>query len=379
MSGAQFGAFFYNVVNDEGESYTLYTISGVPREMFSKFPMPRNTHVFNPTFTGESNVRSDDITKEPRFRKNPPYYRMPNGHLPVTSYLAVPVKSREGEVIGGLFFGHEEPAKFTEWHEQVVVGIAAWAALAMDNARLFQEQQRALHAAEQASRAKSDFLATMSHELRTPLNAMIGYSDLLMEGIPVRIPQNAMESVKRIGLAAHHLLELIEEILTFSRLEAGYEDLHLEWIDVGHIVDGVAAISEPLAMQRGLEFRVKRPESRVTICADHKKVKQILLNLISNAVKFTEQGYVGLEVEVGETDVVFTVCDSGIGIDAAHLENIFEPFWQADSLRTRRAGGTGLGLSVSRRLARLLRGDVEVTSEVGKGTRFNVRVPINAS
>jgi PAS domain S-box-containing protein len=150
LTGAQFGAFFYNVVNAKGEAYTLYTISGVPREAFSRFPMPRNTHVFAPTFHGEGVVRSDDITKDPRYGKNAPHHGMPEGHLPVTSYLAVPVRSHGGEVVGGLFFGHERPGVFTARHEQLAEGIAGWAALAMDNARLFQAQESARAAAEHA-------------------------------------------------------------------------------------------------------------------------------------------------------------------------------------------------------------------------------------
>ncbi|MFN3648596.1 MAG: PAS domain S-box protein [Armatimonadota bacterium] len=153
LTGAQFGAFFYNVVNESGESYTLYTISGVPREAFSRFPMPRNTKIFSPTFSGEGVVRLDDVTQDPRYGQNPPYHGMPEGHLPVRSYLAVPVVSRSGEVLGGLFFGHEKPGVFTARAEQVVVGIAAQAAVAIDNARLYQEAQRELQQRQEAEEA----------------------------------------------------------------------------------------------------------------------------------------------------------------------------------------------------------------------------------
>src|SRR3954451_2584264 len=142
LTGAQFGAFFYNVLDAQGESYTLYTISGVPREHFSKFPMPRNTHVFAPTFRGEGPVRSDDILADPRYGKNAPYKGMPEGHLPVRSYLAVSVVSRSGEVLGGLFFGHSQPRVFTDRAERIVSGLAAQAAVAIDNARLYQANQQ---------------------------------------------------------------------------------------------------------------------------------------------------------------------------------------------------------------------------------------------
>ncbi|OLR92773.1 diguanylate phosphodiesterase [Actinokineospora bangkokensis] len=140
-TGAAFGAFFYNLINDYGESYTLYTLSGVPREVFSRFPMPRNTEVFAPTFRGDGTVRSDDITVDPRFGRNEPYSGMPEGHLPVCSYLAVPVVSpTTGEVLGGFFFGHPEPGRFTARHAYVAEGIAGYSAIALDNARLYDRQ-----------------------------------------------------------------------------------------------------------------------------------------------------------------------------------------------------------------------------------------------
>ncbi|RYZ16620.1 MAG: PAS domain S-box protein, partial [Chitinophagaceae bacterium] len=143
LSGAQFGAFFYNVINQAGESYVLYTISGVPREAFSRFPMPRNTRIFEPTFTARGTVRYDDVTKEPHYGKNPPYHGMPEGHLPVRSYLAVPVVNPfTKEAIGGLFFGHEEVGVFTEASEKLIEGMALQAAIAMSNARLFDEKKR---------------------------------------------------------------------------------------------------------------------------------------------------------------------------------------------------------------------------------------------
>jgi PAS domain S-box-containing protein len=151
ITGARFGAFFYNVLNQEGASYMLYTLAGVPREAFAHFPMPRATDLFGPTFRGEGVVRIADVKKDPRYGKNSPYYGMPEGHLPVTSYLAVPVISRSGEVLGGLFFGHPEPGIFTERDEIVVAGLASQAAVAMDNARLYETAKRARAEAERAA------------------------------------------------------------------------------------------------------------------------------------------------------------------------------------------------------------------------------------
>ncbi|WP_052402971.1 PAS domain S-box protein [Muricoccus aerilatus] len=170
LTGAAFGAFFYNVVNEAGENYTLYTISGVPREHFSRFPMPRNTQVFAPTFRGAPAVRSDDITADPRYGHNTPHHGMPEGHLPVRSYLAVPVVSRSGEVLGGLFFGHPEPGRFEERHEQLMTGIAAQAAVAIDNARLYGAAQREIA----ARRASEEALRRSEERFRAAVRAVSG-------------------------------------------------------------------------------------------------------------------------------------------------------------------------------------------------------------
>ncbi|HEX8431111.1 MAG TPA: ATP-binding protein, partial [Longimicrobium sp.] len=351
---------------------------GVPREEFSRFPMPRNTAVFAPTFHGDGVVRSNNIRLDERYGKNDPYFGMPGGHLPVTSYLAVPVISRGGEVLGGLFFGHEREGVFSEQHERLTMGIAGWAAVAMDNAALYEAEHRARAEAERANRVKSEFLATMSHELRTPLNATIGYAELLLAGIPEPIPDASKEQVRRIALSGRHLLELIEEILTFSRLEAGEERFDAEVVDLATLMDEAAALTEPLALTKGIGFATHFPAAPGTIVTDHRKVRQILLNLLGNAVKFTDAGQVALTLEVIGDEAFFRVADSGPGIAAEHLERIFDPFWQVDVGRTRKAGGTGLGLSVTRRLARLIGGEVEVVSHPGQGSTFTLRLPRTA-
>ncbi|HEX2203404.1 MAG TPA: PAS domain-containing protein [Longimicrobium sp.] len=375
LTGAEFGAFFYNVVDPRGEHYTLYTVSGAPREAFSRFPMPRATEVFHPTFHGPGVVRSDDITQDPRYGKMAPHFGMPEGHLPVTSYLAVPVVSRTGEVLGGLFFGHQKPGMFRERHERLAVGVAGWAAVALDNARLYEAEQRARAEAERANRVKSEFLTTMSHELRTPLNAMIGYADLLAAGIPEPIAPGPRAKVERIGISARHLLALIEEILTFSRLEAGEERVEVEAVPLERLVAEVQALTEPLALARGLAYDCAAPGGAPPLESDGRKLRQVLVNLVGNAIKFTREGSVSLRVEDAGEAVLFHVRDTGAGIAAEHLEKIFEPFWQVRGGTTRTAEGTGLGLSVTRRLARLLGGDVSVESELGAGSTFTVRIP----
>jgi PAS domain-containing protein len=153
LSGAQFGAFFYNVIDAQGERYVLYTLSGAPRSAFERFPLPRNTAVFDPTFRGLGIIRSDDIRRDPRYGKSPPHHGMPKGHLPVVSYLAVPVISRSGEVHGGLFFGHDQPGVFTAEAEEMIAAIAAHAAIAIDNARLLQAAQFEIEQRRRAEQA----------------------------------------------------------------------------------------------------------------------------------------------------------------------------------------------------------------------------------
>jgi PAS domain S-box-containing protein len=246
--------------------------------------------------------------------------------------------------------------------------LARRAALAVDNARLYE-------AALAASHAKSEFLAVMSHELRTPLNAILGYSDLMQLGIPETVPDAALKHVQRVRLAANHLLQMIDEILTLSRIEAGEEMFAPEQGELCTILEQTAELIEPLADAKQLSFRCEMPDGPVPVYIDVRKLRQIVLNLLGNAVKFTPEGEVVMRAAVVDETIVVSVQDSGIGIPAEHLERIFDPFWQVDQGRSRRIEGTGLGLNVARRLARLMQGDVEVSSSPGDGTRFELRLP----
>jgi two-component sensor histidine kinase len=207
VTGAQFGAFFYNVLDEKGESYTLYAISGVPREAFSKFPMPRNTAVFNPTFRGEGVIRSNDITKDPRYGQNPPYHGMPQGHLPVVSYLAVPVASRSGEVLGGLFFGHEQPGVFSELTEQLVAGIATQAAIAIDNARLFKAAQAELAERRRVEKHQDLLLAELNHRVKNTLAIVLSIATQTLRHSDTAEAFRAGFETRIMALAeAHNLL-----------------------------------------------------------------------------------------------------------------------------------------------------------------------------
>jgi signal transduction histidine kinase/DNA-binding response OmpR family regulator len=397
LTGAQFGAFFYNVQDPArgGEAYTLYSLAGVPREHFAAFPHPRATPVFGPTFRGEGVVRSDDITRDPRYGRLAPHHGMPAGHLPVRSYLAVPVRSRTGEVLGGLFFGHAEAALFGEREERLVVGVASWAAVAMDNARLYAAERQARTEAESAARTKSEFLATMSHEFRTPLNAILGYAQLLDMGVLGPSTPAQHEHLERLQASARHLLGLIEDVLDVAKVDADRLEVRHDVLLTGAAVAAASTIVQPQAAARGVRVvDLGAGEPGVPYRGDEHRVRQVLVNLLSNAVKFTPAGGEVTVVcgdarepdpgaRVGSTGgavapdgwAFVRVRDTGPGIAPELLGRLFEPFVQGDGALTREHGGTGLGLAISRRLARLMGGDVTVRSEVGDGATFTLWLP----
>jgi two-component system, chemotaxis family, sensor kinase Cph1 len=245
-----------------------------------------------------------------------------------------------------------------------------------DRKRAEQEREELLAEAERASRAKSDFLAVMSHELRTPMNAILGYVDLLLMGVPASIPDGARTQVKRVGTSARHLLSLIEQVLAFSRIEAGHQELNAEEVALDRLVSDACDLLEPLAYRKGLFLRFRPPDQAVTIETDVSKARQILINLIGNGIKFTEEGGVEVRVEADDDGgAVLAVEDTGIGIEASQIEAIFEPFRQAEQPLSRHVGGTGLGLAVTRQLVELLGGTVRVLSEPGQGSTFTVWLP----
>jgi signal transduction histidine kinase len=247
----------------------------------------------------------------------------------------------------------------------------------LQRAQFLEREQEARREAETANRTKGDFLAVMSHELRTPLSAIIGYQELLADGITGPVTELQRHQLGRIKVSARHLLELIDEILTYSRAEAGKEEVQYEVTAVNTMVDDAASLIEPLAADKHVTLSVVRLDTPLDIRTDPRKVRQVLVNLLSNAVKFTDaEGAVSLRAHRDGDTLELTISDTGIGIEPDHLDRIFDPFWQVEQKATRRAGGTGLGLSVSRRLARLLGGDVLVTSEPGKGSSFTVLLPV---
>jgi PAS domain S-box-containing protein len=370
LTGAAFGAFFHNLVNDKGESYQLYTLSGVPREAFSRFPMPRNTRIFAPTFEGKRTVRLDDVTQSPDYGHNPPYRGMPEGHLPVRSYLAVPVRSRSGQILGGLFFGHPEPGRFRAEHEHLVEGMAAQAAVALDNSLLYRQAQLAVS-------LRDEFLQVAAHELRTPTTSLtLNVQSLLRaarEAGPALSAERLRTRLESVDRIAGRLNVLISELLDISRITSG--SLHLTWeeVDLVSVVREVALRFEAQATQAHSPVTVESDGPLVGRW-DKLRLEQVVTNLLSNAIKYGAGKQVTLDTRATGSHARLTVRDQGIGIAPEALPRLFGRFERAVS--ERHYGGLGLGLYITRQIVGALGGTVQVESAPGQGATFTVELPL---
>lgn len=402
LTKAQFGAFFYTVVDAAGESLTLYTLSGARREDFEQFGHPRATEVFAPTFNGEGVVRSADITADPRYGKNPPHRGMPENHLPVRSYLAVPVTSRSGDVIGGLFFGHPEPGIFGEETERLMVGVAGQAAVAIDNARLFEAAQRAnqtlerrvlertsaLEEAHEALRqaqkmeAVGQLTGGIAHDFNNLLTGVIGSLDMMQRQIAKgetskieRYAATAMTSANRAAALTHRLLAfarrqpLDPKPVNANRLVTGMEELLRR------------TIGESIALEI-----VTAGGLWQTRCDPH-QLESAILNLAINARDaMPDGGVLTIETCNARLDnayaakqrlvapgqyVCICVTDTGSGMTKDTIEKAFEPFFT-----TKPTGqGTGLGLSMIYGFTRQSEGYARIYSELGQGTTVKLYLP----
>ena len=302
--------------------------------------------------------------------------------------LAIPLRLRE-RFVG--FFVLLDPIKTEAWNEddvEVLETLAAHVAACVQNARLYRqvnEQYEALKASQElerlnaelqrANQVKSQFLASMSHELRTPLNAIIGFTEVLLAGIRDPLTPRQRGALEKVHRSGKHLLALINDILDLSKIEAGRMEPRPARFELGPLLRESLDAVEPLAQRKDLVCRAIGLDEAPEIVQDPSKVKQIVLNLLSNAVKFTNEGTVELRFERDPTHVTVTVRDTGVGIAPEHAELIFDPFRQVEHA-AREAGGTGLGLTISRRLAQLMGGSLDLQSVVGQGSTFTLRLPI---
>jgi signal transduction histidine kinase len=288
---------------------------------------------------------------------------------------------RQGAPIGVFGLARWSVQPFTAKQIELAETFADQAVIAIENVRLFDEIQDKNRQLAEASERKSQFLASMSHELRTPLNAIIGLTEMMVTNAARFGTEKALEPLRRVNAAGTHLLSLINEVLDLSKIEAGKLELNPERINLARLIDEVVGTAGQLAEKNHNRLVVEAQENMGVLTADSMRLKQILLNLLSNACKFTKEGEVALRVRKvadGREWVELAVADTGIGLTAEQQAKLFQDFTQADSLTARRYGGTGLGLALSRKLARMMGGDVTVTSEPGKGSVFTVRLPGSA-
>jgi signal transduction histidine kinase/CheY-like chemotaxis protein len=387
------------LIDGDGESYSLRTLLEARREVAAA---ESQAVPLSDGIPGEV-MRSRQMrlirASEPAAKELPPVVDpgMEGGAL--SSVLSLPLQAYD-RVLGGITFGAARDDAFDSEDVKVAVAFATHLSLAIDRwqqTQAIQAANESLHlevaerkraeaalqlakeAAEAATQTKSQFLANMSHELRTPLNAIIGLTEMLHEDAEDLGQDDFIEPLDRISRAGKHLLNLINDVLDLSKIEAGKVELHLEDFDVATMVEDAATTSRPLADANSNQLVVRRTDDLGEMRADLTRIRQIVLNLISNACKFTEEGEVTIELERerGEDGdwFVFTVADTGIGMTPEQTDKLFQEFTQADSSTTRKYGGTGLGLAICRRLCHMMGGEITVASTAGEGSRFTVRLP----
>ncbi|MEO8754992.1 MAG: ATP-binding protein, partial [Casimicrobiaceae bacterium] len=379
---ATFGAFFYNSIDEKGDSSTPYALCGATHESFAKLGLSGRTPIFNATFRRERPVRSADITQDTRYGAMAPRHGMPSGDPPVRSYLAVSVVSRSGAVIGGLCFGHPDPDVFTEGAQRLVEGIASQAAVAIDNARLYEaaqreieERQRAEAALYEMDRRKDEFLATLAHELRNPL-APIRHAAIISAAA------DATEAQKRwshevINRQARHMSLLLDDLLDISRITRGTLELRTERVELASIVDAAVETARPAIDGKRHNLTVDLPPDPVFFAADPLRLAQVLTNLLTNAAKYSDPGgQIRLRAAGDADSVVIEVADSGIGIHEDSLTDVFEMFSQVKSNKDRSEGGLGIGLALTKGLVELHGGTIVARSAgVGLGSEFTIQLP----
>ena len=293
-----------------------------------------------------------------------------NEHMMVAPLLT-------GDDVVGLMAVWREGEPFDDDDLRFLDGLARQAAIAIQNARLYKDAAAAMAKAEQASQAKSTFLANMSHELRTPLNAIIGFTRIVQRRAKEKLPQKQIDNLGKVLASAEHLLGLINSILDIAKIEAGRMDVVYNRVDVASLIELCTMTAGPL-LKAGVALQTVIAPDLPAVVSDEDKLKQILLNLLSNAAKFTHQGTIAVNACQEEDMLVIEVADSGIGMDDEALERIFEEFQQADATTRREYGGTGLGLPISKHLAELLGGDLTATSITGQGSTFALAIPLSA-
>lgn len=391
VCGARFAAFVHYGADGEGTLYSLYTLSGATSAQFQDFAEPGASALFGPGLRTSRLQRVADLVADPVQASSALHFGLPGGHPPVRSYLTVPVMARSGELLGTMFFGHPEPNVFTERSERIVSGIAAQAAIAVDNIRLYEVASRAAEErkvllenerearaeAERTSQMKDEFLATLSHELRTPLSAILGWSQVLRRGS--RDGADLQRGLSTIERNARAQAQLIEDLLDMSRITSGKVLLDMQTLAPGSFIDAAIETVRPAADAKGIRIERRYPEGVAipSVAGDPGRLQQVIWNLLSNAIKFTPRdGLVTIELGYHDDQVAITIRDTGSGIAPEFITHVFERFRQGDASMTRSHGGLGLGLSIVKHLIEQHGGTVRADSAgPGQGASFTIELP----
>jgi signal transduction histidine kinase len=361
-------------ISDDGHSLEVIQTNGYPLDIVDRYRViPENGN-----YPIASAVRARRLvvlhSTEERVRKYPNLAdetrAIGGGSLAAAPLIA------NGAILGAIGFTFPQDRHIDDNDIDLMNALAQQCAQSLERARLFEAEKQARAVAEEANRAKTEFLTMMSHELRTPLNAIGGYADLMQAGIRGPVTQEQLVDLERIKRSQRHLLSLINDVLNFAKLQAGAVQITEREFEVDAIAGGIEGLITPQLLQKELSFTYL-PAAEIGHCmGDPDKVEQILLNLLSNAIKFTERGgEITLSVECGPSHVDVKVRDTGSGISGDKFEAVFEPFVQLNRTRTSGNEGTGLGLAISRDLARAMKGDLTVESDVGCGSIFTLRLP----
>lgn len=394
IAGARQGAFLYHAQGDGDADtmFTLYTVSGGSPAGFEAFGAAGPNGLFGPGVANRPAglIRSADVTHDTCFAESTPPFGLPAGHPAVRSYLAVPVVGHSGELLGTMFFGHPEADVFSERTERIVRGIAAQAAVAIDNVRLYEAAQRAAEErkvlleserqaraeAERTSQMKDEFLATLSHELRTPLSAILGWAQVLRRGS--RDQNDLQKGLQTIERNARAQAQLIEDLLDMSRITSGKVLLDMQAVAPASFIDAAVETVRPAADAKNIRIDKHYAADPGLVAGDPARLQQVVWNLLSNALKFTPRdGLVSIDLARNDTNVVITVRDNGAGIRPEFITHVFERFRQADASMTRRHGGLGLGLAIVKHLVEQHGGTVRADSAgEGKGASFTIELPL---
>jgi signal transduction histidine kinase len=371
LSGTEAGAIYE--FDETAEEFKLRATHGMNEELIQAVREARiklgETVVGRAGLTREA-VQVRDIREEPTY-----LLRETMERAGFRALLAVPLL-REEKIIGALVVRRREPGQFQEETVNLLQNFATQSALAIQNARLFREIEEKGRQLEIASKHKSEFLANMSHELRTPLNAILGYAELILDKIYGDVPEKIQDVLERLEKNGRHLLGLINDVLDLSKIEAGQLTLTLNEYSMKEVVQTVFTSVESLAAEKNLELKITVPPDLAPGKGDEQRIAQVLLNLVGNAIKFTEAGEVRLEVKASNGTFLVSVSDTGPGLSEADQQRIFEEFHQADTSSTRKKGGTGLGLSIARRIIEMHGGRIWVESSLGKGSTFRFTLPV---